>query len=872
MTKHTFRSIAPMILAAVSAGLMMVGCASGAGPTAPVSTSSTASPNSAVVSTEQPVVSTEEARPVASAPVAVTANAEENGAALRSVEVRYLTDRAGRELAAGNLAEARRTVDEALELAPQDAGLLEMSRRVNAAANARPSAAPGSPEAEALSTLGEYLIEADRIWTQAQNAEAASDWRGAEGHYRRLRELIQFAPYKAELRDKYEARTLAGLHNAQIELRRQRDREDIERSRSAARLQQIEIESREQRQREQIVELWRQALYQLELRNFNRATELVNQILHIDREFHQAAELRIEIDQLRLQNLRRDVYERKMLGYRQALLEIRMAMVPDQTIVTYPTGRLAREIVERKNNLTDTVRLDRDTLAIQSQLDSTTVALNFSDGQTLGDVIRFIRNEAGVNVLLAEGLAEREVNIELANIPLSAALNIICEQHGLKQVYAYGVLTIAESSEDISEEMVTRVHDVRDITYQIQDFAGPVLQLRSGNDMAGTTSFDFGGDPQIEADEIVDFIQSGVDPDTWVDGTLVEIFGGQLVVTHTAAMQAKIRDFLNDLRRVAGLLVAIEARFISIQDDFLSDFGIDFRGLGGPASVPNQANLTLEDVSSNAPNNAGGAFDNGNLGIPTASPSAGIFFNSQDPAGPVNFNRDIMGRFENIFDNSLGSRLSNIGGMAMQVAIFQNLTQINAVIQAVQKKGRARTLVSPRLSAFNTQRSNIAIINQVPYIRDFEVQSAAAAAIANPVMDTVLDGIVFEVVPTISNDRRFITIEVQPTIAELLVPINTFVTTLGPSSAVTIQVPEVRVQSAKTTVRVPDGGAVVIGGLKTARDIDRMSGTPILSDIPLIGVLFRRKGRSIEQSNLVIVIKAHVIDLNDEELRQPGWH
>ncbi len=870
MTKYTFRSITPLILAAATAGLIFTGCASGPGPSAP-SARETASP---AVSTAEPAVATEQARPVVSAPRAIAAQESGDESTDNSVEIRYLADRASRELSSGNYAEARRTVDEALELAPADEDLLELSRRVNVALNARPTAAAGTPEAEALSTLGEYLIEADRIWTQAQNAESSGDWRGAESHYRKLRELIQFAPYKAELRDKYEARALAGMHNAQIELRKQRDREELERSQNAARLNQIEIEAREQQQREQIVELWRQALYQLELRNFNRATELVDQILHIDREFQQAVELRAEIDELRLQNIRRDVFERKMLGYRQALLEIRLAMVPDNAIVTYPTGRLAREIVERKNNLTDTVRLDRDTLAIQSQLESTTVPLNFSDGQTLGDVIRYIRNEAGVNVLLGEGLADREVNIELANIPLSAALNILCEQQGLKQVYAYGVLTIAETSAEISEEMVTRVHDVRDITYQILDFAGPVLQLRSGLETGGGLSSAglMPPDPPIEIDEISDFIQSGVEPDSWVDGTALQIFGGQLVVTHTAAMQAKIRDFLNDLRRVAGLLVAIEARFISIQDDFLSDFGIDFRGLGGPASVPNQANLTLEDVSSNAPNNSGGAFDNGNLGIPTASPSAGIFFNNQDPSGPVNFNRDIMGRFENIFDNSLGSRLSTVGGMAMQVAIFQNLTQINAVIQAVQKKGRARTLVSPRLSAFNTQRANIAIINQVPYVRDFEVQSAAAAAIANPVMDTVLDGIVFEVVPTISNDRRFITIEVQPTIAELLIPINTFVTTLGPTSAVTIQVPEVRVQSAKTTVRVPDGGAVVIGGLKTARDIDRMSGTPILSDIPLIGVLFRRKGRSIEQSNLVIVIKAHVVDLNDEELRQPGWH
>src|SRR5690606_28456900 len=143
------------------------------------------------------------------------------------------------------------------------------------------------------------------------------------------------------------------------------------------------------------------------------------------------------------------------------------------------------------------------------------------------------------------------------------------------------------------------------------------------------------------------------------------------------------------------------------------------------------------------------------------------------------------------------------GGLAMQVAIFQDLTQINMVIRAVQKKSKGRTLIAPRLSAFNTQRANIAIINQIPYIQDFQVQAALSSSIANPILDTILDGIVMEVRPTVSNDRRFITMEVQPTIAELVFPIPTFVTTLGPTSAVTIQIPELKIQSAKTTVRVP---------------------------------------------------------------------
>ena len=36
-------------------------------------------------------------------------------------------------------------------------------------------------------------------------------------------------------------------------------------------------------------------------------------------------------------------------------------------------------------------------------------------------------------------------------------------------------------------------------------------------------------------------------------------------------------------------------------------------------------------------------------------------------------------------------------------------------------------LTAPRLSCFNTQRANVTIVNQIPYISDFQVQTAGQA-------------------------------------------------------------------------------------------------------------------------------------------------
>jgi general secretion pathway protein D len=68
-------------------------------------------------------------------------------------------------------------------------------------------------------------------------------------------------------------------------------------------------------------------------------------------------------------------------------------------------------------------------------------------------------------------------------------------------------------------------------------------------------------------------------------------------------------------------------------------------------------------------------------------------------------------------------------------------------------------------------------------------------------------------------------------------------------------------------VKVPDGGTIVIGGLKNISIEDRRSVTPWLSKIPLLGFFFKREGDSEEVQHLMIIITAHITDLKAEEER-----
>ncbi|MCA8910205.1 MAG: hypothetical protein KDB82_00750 [Planctomycetes bacterium] len=797
----------------------------------------------------------------------------------RDVEFKWLKDRGVLAMKGNDLDQAEDYFTRALALKPGEdsSDVSKLLDEVHDLLSKGQSVAPRWADMPAAAQE-EYEIEAQRTYDEAKELEKNGQWSEAIDSWEKLRRLVKYAPYGADLKRDYDTIARAGLDRAHVELQRERKSLEQEALKRERRMRDLQSQAEEDRRKEEIVELWRQAVYNLELRRFRTAEDIVNRILYLDPQFRKADDLKREIADRKLIQLNRDTFEKRIAGYQETLRQLREAMVPQTTTLRFPTGLLAERIRARRSRAQDSVKTDPDVQRIQNALESKIIPLTYEE-ETLTNVISDIQRKAGVPIRLdsdaQDASGEEPVTISLEGIPLGSALNIILTDLDLKTQYRFGVLfVVAEDAEADASSVVTRVHDVRDLTFNIQEFVGPKLRLVPADDSSSGPSIVYPDESErtLDIDRIEELVTESVAPDTWDTPNALRFFGGQLVATHTPQVQAELRDFLDELRKIAGLMVNIEVRFISVEDDYLQDFGIDFRGNGGPAQVPNQANTTLEDVTTGPEDNAGGQFDNGSGGIAPANPSSGIFFNNQDPnSPPVNFNQDIRGRFEHIYDNALGNVLTNTGGFAMQFAYFVDLTQINAVITAVQKRKKARVLTAPRLSAFNTQRANITIVNQVPYIRDFEIGTATSAAIANPVVDTILDGMVLDVKPTVSNDRRFITVEVQPTVAELTLPIPTFTTTLGPTSSVTIQIPEIKLQTVQTTVRVPDGGAVVIAGLKTVRDKWIESGVPILSDIPLLGILFKRQGRDKEQFNLVIVVHAKVIDLNDEERRQPGW-
>jgi type IV pilus assembly protein PilQ len=72
-------------------------------------------------------------------------------------------------------------------------------------------------------------------------------------------------------------------------------------------------------------------------------------------------------------------------------------------------------------------------------------------------------------------------------------------------------------------------------------------------------------------------------------------------------------------------------------------------------------------------------------------------------------------------------------------------------------------------------------------------------------------------------------------------------------------IPPINTQQAKTQVLVRDGATAVIGGIYQSNETTSQSRTPFLGDIPLLGYLFRNRGISTTNQELLLFITPRIV-------------
>ena len=94
----------------------------------------------------------------------------------------------------------------------------------------------------------------------------------------------------------------------------------------------------------------------------------------------------------------------------------------------------------------------------------------------------------------------------------------------------------------------------------------------------------------------------------------------------------------------------------------------------------------------------------------------------------------------------------------------------------------------------------------------------------------------------------------------------------GAALPVFLQLPTLSSQRVQTSVSVPDGGTLLIGGQKLATESEVEAGVPVLSKIPLFKRLYSSRSMIKDEQTLLILVKPKIlIQSEQEELAFPSF-
>lgn len=386
-------------------------------------------------------------------------------------------------------------------------------------------------------------------------------------------------------------------------------------------------------------------------------------------------------------------------------------------------------------------------------------------------------------------------------------------------------------------------------------------------------------------DVLIKLVTNTIQPHTWADvggaGT-IDYFpiGMALVVNQFDDVQEQIADLLDQLRRLQDVEVAIEVRMVSVSESFFERIGMDF-----------SMNIKTDHHTKNfEPQLTTGQFkpagylnDPAPRGVIAGLTPAGTFTGDLDiPLRSQSFNMAIppFGGYPN--------QPGMNGGLSLGLA-FLNEIQVFMFMEAAQGDRRFNVMQAPKLTAFNGASANITLSDVQFFVTDLQVFNFNGQLVFRPVntpfpTNGQFPSISLNLQPVVSADRRYVRINMNPQMYTLsstvvpLFPVTAFITPtyeggfLGQPIPFTqyIQQPIFNIMSVQTTVSVPDGGTVVLGGLKTLSEGRNEFGPPILSKIPYLNRLFRNTGYGREAQNTLILVTPRIIINREEAERQVG--
>jgi general secretion pathway protein D len=168
------------------------------------------------------------------------------------------------------------------------------------------------------------------------------------------------------------------------------------------------------------------------------------------------------------------------------------------------------------------------------------------------------------------------------------------------------------------------------------------------------------------------------------------------------------------------------------------------------------------------------------------------------------------------------------------------------------KDSQFNILSTPQIVTTDNQEAKINISENIPYLKEtrFYTYSSGQGSDVVKSYDYKDVGIVLKITPQISQDK-YVRLKISQEVTKLIeggIP----------------EAPTTAKRQAETTLIIPNGKTVVLGGLLRNDSEKSVQKVPFLGDIPLLGRLFRKDTTKSVKTNLMIFITPHIISTFEE--------
>jgi type IV pilus assembly protein PilQ len=439
------------------------------------------------------------------------------------------------------------------------------------------------------------------------------------------------------------------------------------------------------------------------------------------------------------------------------------------------------------------------------------VTFNFQD-VPVRTVLQLIAEESNLNIV-ASDTVQGNVTLRLVNVPWDQALDIVLRAKGLDKRRDGAVIWVApqpelakfeQDKEDARIAIENREDMVTDYVQINYHSAAAIFKALTEAKGIGNQNNGGGGGGSGGRDQENGFLSQR--------GRIVaDERTNMLMISDIPKKVAQMRELISRIDRPVDQ-VLIEGRIVIATDTFARDLGARFGVQGRRIGDRTQA------ISGSLGGNQS-IIEDGEVTIPGG-------LNVNLPAG--------------------GFTQSTAGAIAYTL-LGRNFS-LDLELSAMQEEGRGEVISNPRLVTANQREGVIRQGKEVGYV----TITAGQGGVATPNVQFKEALLEMKVMPTITNDNRvFLNLNVKKD------EVNRYITLEGYGA-----VPELDKREINTAVLVEDGQTVVIGGVYEFTDRSSVSKVPFLGDIPFLGNLFRKKGRSKQKAELLIFITPKVLSVN----------